>query len=155
MIFRKFFSADPARVYATPCPDDSSLGEEGESPSTSGREEPSRAESPAWRHVIVASLVAEGLFLLFYLGGTFLPLLIWPGSLVFFPAGLWLGRKSRRPWMEGAFYGLLTTVAVALLLLLSGFPWGSLYALFLVLPQGILGTWLGARFFSAQSDAPR
>ena len=121
-------------------------------PPTSEREE-ARTGRPGWPRVLTAALIAEGLFLLFYLGGTVLPWLIWPASLAFFPAGIWLGRKSLRPWVEGALYGLLTTVVAALFLVLSGFSWGGLYALFLVLPQGVLGTWLGARFFPAQ-DAP-
>ncbi len=154
MIFKKL-AATPIPICAMSCPANASPEEKNLSPPTLGQAEAPRVEAPDWRRVIVTALVVEGVFFLFYLGATFLPLLIWPGSLVFSPAGFLLGRKSRRPWLEGALYGLLTTAVVALLLFLTGFPWGVLYALFLVLPQGILGTWLGSHFFSAQSDASR
>ncbi len=154
MICRKIFPMSLGRVYATSLPEDFS-DQGSEPPSTSGRGNTSPIQEPAWKRVLIAALVAEGIFLLGYLGGIFLPLLIWPGSLAFLPVGIWLGRKSRRPWVEGALYGLITTVVVALLLFLDGFPWGSLYALFLVLPQGILGTWLGARLLPAQDNAHR
>lgn len=152
MIFRKFFSIGPAHVYATSFSGDPPPEEMGTVPPILEGKEVPQAEAPAWRRVLVSALIAEGIFLLFYLGGTFLPLLIWPGSLAFLPVSIWLGRKSRRPWVEGALYGLFTTVVVALFLLLNGFPWGPLYALFLVLPQGILGSWLGARLFSIRDD---
>ncbi len=155
MMGRKFFPMNLGRVYATSFSEDLSSDQGSEPPSTSGRGNVSPIQEPAWKRVLIAALVAEGIFLLGYLGGIFLPLLIWPGSLAFLPVGIWLGRKSRRPWVEGALYGLITTVVVALLLFLDGFPWGSLYALFLVLPQGILGTWLGARLLPAQDNAHR
>lgn len=154
MISQKLSANSIICVYATSRDNGSLPEEQGTLPPAPVRENTPPAETPAWRRVLIAALVAEGVFLVFYLGGTFLPLLVWPGSLAFLPAGIWLGRKSRRPWVEGAVYGLLTTAVVALFLLLSGFPWGPLYALFLVFPQGILGSWLGARLFSAQGDIP-
>jgi len=123
-------------------------------------EEPTASEQertigrPAWRRVFIATLVAAGSFLLFYMGAILLPLLTWPGCVVFLPVGVWLGRGSRRPWMEGALYGLFATALVLLLLLLSDFPWAGLSALFLVLPQGVLGTWLGARLFPTWPRPP-
>ena len=111
-----------------------------------------------WRRTLVAALAAGVAFLmLFSLAGA-LPGLVYISSIVFLPAGIWVGRGSRRPWLDGAVFGLLATVAVLFILPIQGFTLGSggfLYPLFLVLPQAITGAWLGARILPQPREGPQ
>jgi len=99
------------------------------------------------RRDLLAVLCASGAFLLFVLLADFWPVLIYLGCVVFLLVGLWVGRRSDRPWVDGALYGGLSTlVAAVLLALVSELGWfGWLAALFLALPQGVVGVWVGAR----------
>ena len=109
------------------------------------------AASPAaplsWRRDLFGVLYGSGAFLVFLILADVLPVLVYVGCLVFLPIGVWVGRGSRRPWLDGLVYSGLATLVVALLLfIVSDMGWiGVLAALFLALPQGILGVRLGAR----------
>ncbi len=108
-----------------------------------------------WRRLLLGLAVATGAFLLLFILGNVLPLLIYVGCLVFLPVGLWIGRGSRKPWLDGIIYGGLTALVVALILFLGSElgPLGLLAALFLALPQGFLGIWLGARAWPQREGA--
>jgi len=114
-------------------------------------EKPGAAPSPAaplsWRRDLFGVLYGSGAFLVFLILADFLPVLVYVGSLVFLPVGVWVGRNSLRPWLDGLVYSGLSTLVVALLLVIvNGMGWiGVLAAFFLALPQGILGVRLGAR----------
>ncbi len=122
------------------------LSIEGEAPDV----EP---ESPAsqeisWRRDTVGVLIAGVCFALLLAFSALIPELIWLSCLVFLIVGIWIGWESPRPWVDGAVYGLLSTVTAALVMLVSGFQMGAftlIYPLFLALPQGIFGVWLGAQ----------
>lgn len=104
------------------------------------------------RHDLLAVFYASGAFLLLLLLADFWPVLVYLGCVVFLLVGLWVGRHSCRPWVDGAIYGgLATLVAAVLITLISDLGWfGWLTALFLALPQGVLGVWLGTRLFRRQ-----
>ena len=109
-----------------------------------------------WRYDLLAGLVAGAAFMLLITLASMIEAgLVWPACIVFLPGGIWVGRHSHRSWTDGAVYGLATTVLVALILLARGFVLGSLFALFLVLPQGLLGAWIGARLWPAAAGSPR
>ncbi len=98
---------------------------------------------------MIAVLVASALFLLLFNLGSALAALVWLGCIVFLPVGVWLGRESPRPWLDGAVYGLVASLVVAVILFTSGFAmgsWGAIGAFLLVLPQALFGAWLGGRF---------
>ncbi len=103
--------------------------------------------SISWRRVLLGALVGglafQGLSLLTW-GVPFFSFLV---GAVFLPVGLWVGWGSRRPWPDGLAYGLLAALGMTLLLLSWGptmSTWSLRLAFLLALPQGLLGTWLGA-----------
>lgn len=101
-----------------------------------------------WRFDLLAGLVAGASFvLLTAMADMFGAGLIWPACMVFLPIGIWVGRRSRRPWSDGTAYGLAAAVLVVLLLLARLFPLGAFLSLFMVLPQGIIGAWVGSRLW--------
>lgn len=103
-----------------------------------------------WRSDLLAGLVAGAAFaLLTAMADMFGAGLIWLACMVFLPIGIWVGRRSQRPWGDGTAYSLAATVLVVLLLLARLFPLGAFLSLFMVLPQGIIGTWVGARLWPA------
>lgn len=103
----------------------------------------------ALRRDLLGVLYASGVFLLFLLAADFLPVVVYLGCIGFLLVGLWVGWRSCRPWVDGIFYGGFSTlVAAVLIVLISDMGWlGCLAALFLALPQGVIGVWLGARLF--------
>jgi len=115
-------------------------------------ESPSEQVGLALRRDLLAVFLANGAFLLLLLASDLLPMLVYLGCIVFLLVGLWVGRRSHRPWVDGAIYGGLSTlVAAVLIALITDMGWfGWLAALFLALPQGIVGVWLGTRLFQRQ-----
>ncbi len=112
-----------------------------------GAEPPAVSAAPSLRRDLLAALVADSAFLLFLLLSDMVPALVYAGCAVFLVVGLWVGRGSGRPWLDGAIYGLLAAlVAAALIALVTELGWlGWLVGFWLALPQGVLGVWLGAR----------
>jgi hypothetical protein len=116
-------------------------------------EKPKAGASPvapiSWRRDLFGVLYGSGGFLVFLVLSDMLPVLIYLGSLVFLPVGIWVGRGSRRTWLDGLVYSGFCTLVVAVFMVVAGYPgWvGVFAALFLALPQGIVGVWLGARLF--------
>jgi hypothetical protein len=112
----------------------------------------SRKIGLALRGDLLAVLCANGAFLLLLLVADLLPILVYLGCIVFLLVGLWVGRHSLRPWVDGAIYGGLSTlVAAVLIALVTDMGWfGWLAAFFLALPQGVVGVWLGTRLFQRQ-----
>lgn len=109
-----------------------------------------------WRLDLLAGLVAGVTFaLLTVLAGVFGADLVWLASVIFLPIGLWVGRRSHKPWADGGVYGLTATVFVVLLLILQAFSLGALLAPFVVLPQGIVGAWVGARLWGLRTRTNR
>jgi hypothetical protein len=107
----------------------------------------SRQAGLALRRDLLAVLCANSAFLLLLLVADLLPMLVYLGCVVFLLIGFWVGRRSLRPWVDGAIYGGLSTlVAAVLIALVTDMGWfGWLAALFLALPQGVVGVWLGAQ----------
>jgi hypothetical protein len=101
-----------------------------------------------WRRLLTGAVLAGGAFAVLFLLATSVPALGFLIALVFLPVGLWVGRGSRRPLLDGLIYGLLSAVAAEVVMLPSGFPRGLALAFpfLLAVPQGVLGTWLGKRF---------
>jgi hypothetical protein len=123
------------------------IGKSENGPAVAQEEQPSPAGPIAWRRDLLGVLYAGSAFLLLLvLAGAF-PLLVYLGCLVFLPVGVWVGSRSRRPWVDGAIYsGLATVVAAVSLVFASSLgAVATVAALFLALPQGVLGVWLGAR----------
>lgn len=119
---------------------------QGDTPSGQGVR-PASIQVP-WRRSLVAALVANGIFFVFFVLSGAEPRLIFASSIVFLPLGIWVGRKSESPLRDGAIFGLLSALLLTLILLVQGFSmggWSLLYALFLALPQGLLGAYLGRR----------
>jgi hypothetical protein len=129
-------------------------------PSGSEEEAPDLEKEPRpgpvifWRRILVATLVAGVAFLVLFVLRDVLYEIAYLGSIVFLPVGLWVGRRSRHPWADGAVYGLLSGLVACLVLLSIDFPlwWGGLV---LALPQGIAGAWVGARLWPARSKRRR
>ena len=124
------------------------MGPAGDSPLAAEQEgAPSQAAPIAWRRDLLGVLCAGTAFLLLLvLASAFAPL-VYVGCVAFLPVGVWVGLESRRPWVDGIIYsGLATVVAAASLVLASSLgAIATVAALFLALPQGVLGVWLGAR----------
>jgi len=103
-----------------------------------------------WRRVLAGAVLAGGIFAVLFLLATSVPPLVFLSALTFLPVGLWVGRGSQRPWLEGLFYGLFTAVIAMLVLFgfASGWPKAVAFAFafLLAVPQGVLGAWLGNRF---------
>jgi hypothetical protein len=102
----------------------------------------------SWRSIGTAVLVASGAFLALFVLGNTLPEFFFVNGIVFLPVAIWLGRVSRRPVLDGLFFGLAAAVPAFLIMVLGNSPlggWGVLYALILAVPQGVFGSWLGAR----------
>jgi hypothetical protein len=117
-------------------------------------EEPKASSPPppgiSWRRDLLGVLYGSGAFLILLLLKDALPVLVYVANLVFLPAGLWVGRASRRPWADGLVYSGFAALVVMLLLVFVGYPvWlAGPAGLLLVLPEGVLGVWLGVRFLS-------
>jgi membrane protein implicated in regulation of membrane protease activity len=83
------------------------------------------------------------------------PVVAFAIGAVFLPVGVWVGRGSRHPWLEGFLYGLSAGIIV-IGIMMGGSSllqeWSLRFALLLAVPQGIVGTWIGARFFSRQEQ---
>jgi len=125
-------------------------------PAPEGKPSAATGAAIRWRDDLLAGLIAGAAFLLLTaLADMFEPGLVWLANLVFLPVGIWLGRSSRRLWVDGTIYGLTATVLVVLLLLARGVPLLAFLSLFVVLPQGLLGAWAGARLFPAAALRPR
>ncbi len=126
----------------------------GEAGTPGGKEEASAVAAISWRRVLLAVLIAGAAFLILLVLQAVLYEIAYVSSIVFLVAGLWLGRRSQSPWAEGAVFGLLGGLLACLILLVVAFPlwWGGLL---LALPQGVAGTWLGARLWPARgADGP-
>lgn len=112
----------------------------------------------AWRRLVTGAFLAGMGFLVLYLLAWHFPwMAVLPGA-VFLPVGLWIGLGSDRPWLDGLVYGLLSALITTLILFGTSAPlqqWSLRFGLLLAIPQGLVGSWLGARLLKppAQEQA--